>query len=924
MEKLKNKKILVIGNALLALLIAVVVVANSVAIYWGTALELFFGVVGAEHATSESYTSDYADVDALRTAQEAFARTVTGEGAVLLKNENNALPLAKKANVTLLGSESWYNAGTGSGAVASQEYGHITPRYVLEQSGFNVNPSRTSYTGYTDAALYIISRQGGEGSDANMDNPKSANYLKLRDEEREELAALANAGFDHIILILNSGNTINMDFIDQAQYGIDACLWMGITGCNGLEALGDLLCGDTNPSGRLVDTYLYDNTQNPTMQNFGNMVYEGTAIPYVNYVEGIYLGYRYFETRYEDVVMGTPNVGDYDYDNVVYRPFGFGMSYTTFDWSNYQLKNNGDGTLTASVTIKNTGKVAGKEVVQIYYQAPYTDYDRTNLVEKAAVNLAGFGKTALLQPGASETVKVTFAAQDTMKSYDANAARTYIMDDGDYYVTAARNAHDAANNFLAYKKYAVEGDASMVGTYNVPQFLILDKDSTTGATVTNLFDDAVALDTEYLSRQNWQRVEEGITYTAPGTNITNLAANYYRNGWAASGRPASENNTTPFTTGADNGLTFADMAGRAYDDPQWEKLLDQMTITEMHNLFKRAGYTTAAIESIDKKRTYDFDGPAGIVNFVSGWSSFGYPSEIVLASTWNTELAEQMGRLVGEDGMRADIQGWYAPSMNLHRTALSGRNFEYYSEDSVLSGLMAAAEVRGVRSKGMTVYIKHFVANDQETNRNTVCTWLTEQSLRELYLKPFEIAIKEGGATGVMASMNRIGFRQTAGSYALLTQLLRNEWGYRGGVITDYTTYVSIEADQLMAAGTNLILQTSEVPMTRTDSWTRRNAMREAAHEVLYMVANSIAVDAGESGIPVYYFIMLAVDLLTLIGVVVAEIFIIKRAIHGAPELTKEQRKKRRIIVISIVSVVVIAIAATAIYFIQYYLSKQL
>ena len=419
-------------------------------------------------------------------------------------------------------------------------------------------------------------------------------------------------------------------------------------------------------------------------------------------------------------------------------------------------------------------------------------------------------------------------------------------------------------------------------------------------------------------------MEEGLTYTASGTNIENLVAHYERDGWAASGRPEEANDTTEFTTGADNGLTFADMRGLPFDDLQWEQLLDQLTITEMHDLFKRAGYTTAALESISKERTYDFDGPAGIVNFVSGWSSFGYPSEIVLASTWNVTLAEEMGRLVGEDGLRADIQGWYAPSMNLHRTALSGRNFEYYSEDGLLSGLMGAAETRGVRSMGMYVYIKHFVVNDQETNRDTTCTWLTEQALRELYLKPFEITIKEGGATGLMGSMNRIGYRRVVGSYALMTQLLRDEWGFHGGIITDYTTYTSIAADQLIAAGTNLILQTSEVPLTRTDSWTRRNALRDAAHESLYMVANSVAVDAGSSGIPVYYFILGAIDLLTLAGIVAGEIFAFRRAIYGAPDLTPEQRKKRRIIVITIVAVVVIAIAAVAIYFIQYYLAHQL
>lgn len=924
MKKIKYKKPLIVGNILLALLLIVVITANAVAIYFGVALELFFGTVGGTSTQSESYTSAYGSTAELRTAQEQFAVTVVGEGAVLLKNEQDALPLAQGASVTLLGSETWYNTGTGSGSVASGEYGHVTPAYSLEQAGFAVNPSRDSYSGYTDAAIYIVSQVGGEGSDCVLDDPESPRYLQLTERERGELSAIRGAGFDKVIVILNTCNALNMDFVNDPQYGIDACLWAGVTGCNGLEALGGLLSGAINPSGRLVDTYLYDSTQNPAMQNFGNAVYADTDIPYVNYIEGIYLGYKYFETRYEDVVMGAANAGSFDYDSVVFRPFGFGLSYTSFDWSGYQLTANEDGAITVSVTVTNSGSAAGKDVVEVYFQAPYTDYDRANLVEKASVNLAGFAKTGLLDPGASQTVEITFNAQDTMKSYDANGARTYIMDEGDYYITAARDAHAAVNNILAAKGHPAEGDAALVDAYAVDSFLTLDADPVTGTAVTNLFDDAVALDAEYLSRQNWSRVEEGLTYDPAGTNIANLSAHYERGGWAAAARPDSANSAAEFSTGVGNGLTIADMRGLAFDDPQWDTLLDQMSITEMHDLFKRAGYTTSAIESIGKARTYDFDGPAGIVNYVSGWSSFGYPSETILASTWNVELAEEMGRLVGEDGLLADIQGWYAPSMNLHRTALSGRNFEYYSEDAVISGLMGAAEVRGVQSKGMFAYIKHFAVNDQETNRSTTCTWLTEQALRELYLKPFEITVKQGGATGVMGSMNRIGYRMTVGSYPLMTQVLREEWGFQGGVITDFVTYDSQDADQILAAGTNLILQTSEVPLSRTNSWTRRNALRDSAHSALYMVANSVAVDAGSSGVPIYYLILAAVDVLALVGLVAGELVAVRRAVYGAPDLTPEQRRKRRGIIIGVISVVVIAIAALAIYFVQYYLSKQI
>lgn len=376
---------------------------------------------------------------------------------------------------------------------------------------------------------------------------------------------------------------MNMDFIDVAEYGIDACLWLGPTGRNGLEALGPILSGKINPSGHLVDTYLYDNISNPAMQNFGNMVYEGTEIPYLNYVEGIYLGYKYFETRYEDTIMNTPNVGTYDYDSVVYRPFGYGLSYTSFDWSDYTLTENEDGTLTATVTVTNTGDKVGKEVVQLYYQSPFTEYDRENKVEKAAVNLAGFTKTALLAPGASETVEVTFNAQETMKSYDSNNARTYIMDEGEYYITAAHDAHGAVNNILATKGFSAPGEESMVDSYQVDSFLTLDTDSKTGASITNLFDFSTAEDTEYLSRQNWSRVEDGITYTYPGTNIENLVEHYNRNSWAASGRPTEANDSEEFPISVEGNLTIQDMTGLDYDDPQWDLLLDQLSITEMHD-----------------------------------------------------------------------------------------------------------------------------------------------------------------------------------------------------------------------------------------------------------------------------------------------------------------------------------------------------
>ena len=949
----KTKVRFALFNILFAIILVAVIAINVVAVNYSTALELFFGSVGGEQG--ESYENE----DELLAAEIAFTDTVVDEGSVLMYNNENALPLDSGASVSIFSQScrEWITNGTGSSSVATSEYSDRNLKTSLESAGFTVNETLWDFYGengqgrgtggsgqaadwslnenpwseveaacgdsfadYSDAAVMIISRTGGEGADvpremSRYDGTADEHYLELSSTEKEILRGIQDAGFEKTVVIINAGNAMEMSFLDEEDLGVDAVLWVGGTGYNGVEEVGKLLSGEVNPSGHLVDTYVNDSFSSPAMQNFGDNRYMSTSgevldsgYSYVNYGEGVYVGYRYYETRYEDVVMGTPNVGEYNYSEVVRFPFGYGLSYTDFTWSDFTFTENEDGTVTASVNVTNSGDRAGKDAVEIYFQAPYTQYDQENGIEKPAVVLGGFAKTGMLDPGASETVEVTFDAQDVMKSYSV-ADGAYILDEGDYYITAAQDAHEAVNNVLAAKGYTAadgmdaDGNADMTAVYNVGGTQMITTDLATGAEIANRFDDAVAEGATYLSRMNWSVMDNGgLTYgtgTAEGVSYSTDAAGTVNTveasdeligqidatGWDASGRPEEANDTSPATVDTDSGLTLEDLAGADYDDENWQALIEQMKVSELHLLYQKAGFVTQEVESIDKPKTTDSDGPHGITNFISGYSCFGYPIEEMLASTWNVDLATRYGEFIGEDGIRSNTQGWYAPAMNIHRTPFSGRNHEYYSEDPILSGRMGAATVQGAMSKGMYCYIKHFAVNDQETNRSSVCTWAQEQAIREIYLRPFEITVKDGGATGVMASMNRIGFRQTKGSYALLTETLRNEWGFQGAVITDYTSEGDAVADQCLAAGTDLQLNTGSNRLTDTASDYVRHALQDAAHHVGYMVVNSTALTtAAASGFPVYILILIVLDVVAALGIAGGEVLVIRsnrRIIRG-------------------------------------------
>ncbi len=966
---MKNKKkILIIGNILLAFLLILVVAVNSVALYWSQALVLFFGTINGNRSSSNNlFFSSYDDQKQLQRDLEEFVKTVVDEGTILLKNEDT-LPLKGGERITLFGqgSVNWLTTGTGSSAIQKSDYPDLTLKSSLEDAGFQINSTvwdyysgtgkrlgqgggginaswklnetdwktlqeqcGSSFGSYNEVAVVVISRIGCEGGDLPRDmsgheGTAAESYLQLSSTEKEILEGVKKAGFSKTVVLLNTCNAMQMDFVNDPRLGVDACLVIGGTGANGLAEIGKILSGAVNPSGHTADTYVYDNFSSPAMQNFGDQRYItesgellGDDFALINYGEGIYVGYKYYETRYEDKIMGTGNAGEYDYSSVVAYPFGYGLSYTSFSYSDFSLTEQ-DGLLTAQVRITNTGEVPGKDAVGLYYQAPYTNYDREQGVEKASVNLADFAKTKELEPGESELISFVLDPAETMKSYDASGAGGYIMDPGTYYITLAQDAHEAVNQILALKGYDMghgmtsEGNASLAGAFEVAEFTRLDTDAVTGTPVTNQFDDATALDGVYLSRNDWSVMDNnGLQYSTETMVIDGrlqvgvhtadeaLIANLQNIGWEASGIPGHAQDPSEPLIDTPAGLELIDMAGASYDDPRWDALISQAKVSELHGLYNRAGYMTQAVESLGKPQTTDLDGGLGLANYLNNWHCFAYPAENVMSATWNQALAEKMGEFVGEEALLTGISGWYAPAMNIHRTPFCGRNYDYYSEDPVLSGKLGAAEVRGASSKGMYTFIKHFAVNDQETKRSSLSTWVQEQAMREIYLKPFEIAIKEGGSTGVMASMNRIGYRYTRGSYALLTTVLREEWGFRGAVITDACQTSREYSDMALAAGVDLQLNTAENKLTDTKNPVVRHALQRAAKNTCYMVANSLAMNgvvkgnSVSSGLPVYVLILAGLDVTALAGIIFGEFILVRRYKRRASD-TNEVMIRRR------------------------------
>ena len=871
----------------------------------------FWDVVN-EDPNANYFTSDYDSHEARLDAGAQICYQVEAEGAALLMN-NGALPLEVGSKVSTLSSSSVniVYGGTGSGNVDASKADNL--KVALEKSGFEVNPvlwdfylseegakySRAygegesaallgsfnigeapwavysedilnSFAQYGDAVIITLSRIGGEGADAKE------TYLELDQNEKDMLAGAAQLKADgkieKIIVLINTSNALQVDFLKENEYSVDACLWIGGVGAYGTNAVTDILAGKVNPSGSLVDTYCYDNFSSPAMKNaipvtYGG--YDGKNIPdyaetYLIYQEGIYVGYKYYETRYEDFVMGTGNAGTYAYSDDVAFPFGHGLSYTTFAYSDMTVTYNAEtDAFDVSVTVTNTGDVAGKETVQIYAQSPYTQYDVDNGVEKASVALCGFGKTQVLEPGASETVSVSVAKRE-LAAFDTYGAGTYILDAGDYYLTVATDAHNAVNNMLAAKGFTVEstdgrmdldGDAAL--TFKYVQEAFDDKTYATslnGTEITNqlsladpnLYEGTEGQNVTWLSRNDW----EG-TYPSDEQIVLQLTELLIKDLQRVRYNSADYEAVEMPVLGAQNGIKLYDMIGLDYNDPKWEQLLDQLTYDEMVAMIGDSFHWRMPAESVQAPGSRDENGPQGLTVALFG-SSLGvettaFTSEDVMAATFNSELMYEVGKLIGNDCLAADVSCLYGPGANMHRIPYGGRNFEYYSEDGFLSGQICAAEVKGIQEKGVDVVIKHFALNDSEQDRIGLGVWLNEQAAREIYLKAYQAAFETGNANGVMTAYTRWGAVWSGGVKGLMTNIMRGEWGNNGMSITDNViTPMVTGADGVLAGTTtydamlpNIV---NELPGYENDP-VIVTAMREACHHNLYALANSSAMN---------------------------------------------------------------------------------
>ncbi|KFI91901.1 glycosyl hydrolase family 3, N-terminal domain protein [Bifidobacterium saguini DSM 23967] len=838
------------------------------------------------NATAKKYKLSDETIAAANTqAQDLYSEAVT-----MLQNNDNNLPISgtKKLNVFGWGSTQPILGGSGSGSM-SNEHPMASILSGLKQAGFETNSELTDlYTKYraerptlnmfqqdwtlpevpadqypdslisdaksfSDEAVVVITRFGGENADLPRDmkaegvvyNNNSKDYedfqqgesiLQLSQTEKNMLD-LVSKNFDHVTLVYNGSNPLQFDFL--ANYPqIKSVLWCPPAGQTGFNALGDILAGKVNPSGKTSDTFLKNVRSTPTLNNIGNFPYDNvddlsvkvnfvgseyTSSPtFVNYVEGIYVGYKFYETAADEGLI--------NYDDTVAFPFGYGLSYTDFEqkMGDVSYKN---GKVSFDVTVTNTGDKAGKDVVEAYYNPPYTNGG----IEKSSVNLVAFEKTKELKPGESETVKISFD-DDSMASYDAKGAKAYVLESGNYDVSIQSDSHTVIDS----------------ATVNVPKTITYDSDSNTHSgdkvAATNEFDDAEG-DVNYLSRaDHFANYEEAVAAPASMSMSDEAKKTFSNNDIYKPGKHDNADDKMP-TTGAKNGVRLADLRGKDYDDPQWDKLLDQLTFDDMDNMIAMAGYGTAAIKNIGKIKTTDLDGPAALINNFTHVSSIAFPSAVGIANTWNKKLANEFGKTLGKMAREMHVDGWYAPGMNIHRSPFSGRNFEYFSEDSLLSGVMAAGEIAGARSQGVYSFMKHFALNDQETNRTAMLvTWANEQSIREIYLKPFEMAVKDGGAQAVMTAYNYIGTTYAGANPALLNTVLRDEWGFRGFTLTDYFAGFGYQnADQEIRNGGDAMLATMDVTNHVTSkSATSLKAMRTASHNILYTVVNSWQYENGE------------------------------------------------------------------------------
>ena len=902
-KKMENpKRKLVRGNAILAMVLGVVIVANLICTGPMSTL-LTLSTQAAETVSDE--TTEQSNED---------CRTIAAEGTVLLENDG-VLPLKDTKNINVFGWASVNPIYGGSGAGALNDlYDRVTMLEGLEDAGFKLNSELTDlYTNYgkeradygsdwslpevpaeeysdelienakefSDTAIVTIARWGGEGSDLPTDmssvsytnNSDSYNdfetgqhYLELSHTEKN-MINLVCENFEHVILVYDGLSTFELGFVEDYPQ-IQGILWCAGPGQTGFDSLGKIISGEVNPSGKTSDTFLYDLTETPTWNNFGDFKYDnmdefkidesdpyvGGSVPtFVNYVEGIYVGYRFYETAAQE--------GFLDYDKVVKYPFGYGLSYTDFT-QELESSSMENGEITLNVKVTNTGDIAGKDVVEVYYNPPYTNGG----IEKSTANLIGYEKTNELKPGESQTVTISFTAED-MASYDYLENGCYVLEAGDYEISINSDSHNVIDSV----------------TYTVDEDIVYDEANPRSTDLTAAVNQFGYVDGHltYLSRKDGFKNYDETTAAPASLSMPEdlkegfiVTSNYEM--------PEIPDAEMP-VTGADNGMKLAELRGADYDDERWETLLDQLTIDEMQNMIAHAGFQTAEAKSVEKVATVDCDGPSAVSNNFTGAGSVGFPSNVMIACTWNKDLAHTYGYDMGKMATELGCSGWYAPSMNLHRSAFGGRTYEYPSEDPILAGTMSAQAVNGAAENGVYAYMKHFAMNEQETNRwIMICTWSNEQAMRELYLKSFEICVKNSNITAAMSSFNYIGNVWAGGNYELQTTLLRDEWGFKGFVETDYFAGAfNMNADQVIATGGSCCLSTFDVGanfVTDTSDPSTVQYMRTACKNIMYTVVNSNAyADETSLTLALWMKIMVGVDVAVAVILILLEVVLVKK-----------------------------------------------
>ncbi len=980
-KKMSSKKFNIIVSAVLAVLVILSILLTTLTNYYKQAVNQIMGggsITTTEAEGSEDWDADYYEVDDVTLEEnevraKEISKEIGEEGFVLLKNESDSLPLSDTTEIAVFGWSFYHPVYGGAGAGSVDESAAISPEQSLIDAGFTVNETvKAAYESYseesgytdrpgavvgdgascswvipemtvtteasdaaqsTDTAIVWIARQGAEGYDlpTAMDtnnaglsesdpgyNPEK-HYLELSDDEEVMIAAV-EAEFENVIVCINSSNVMELGELEDDD-AIDSILWVGGGGECGFEAVGEILTGEVNPSGHLSDIYPADVLADPSAVNVSDPDYNtaeastnkytnvnldnaSTYAFFVQYEEGIYIGYKYYETADAEAQAG--NYDGFDYDSAVVYPFGYGLSYTTFEQEITSFEEN-DGQITVEVEVTNTGDTAGKDVVELYYTPPYT----AGGIEKAEVNLIAFDKTSELEAGASETVTLTFAVED-MASYDDTNEKAYVLDAGDYVISVRNDSHTVIDS----RTYTVD-DTKI---YNEENDGARESD---GTAATNQFDDnmvGVSEDFNVMSRSDFAG-----TFPQTATDTDRTASDElieYLQLYTADEDIAESDVTEMPTTGEESTIQLINLRGLDYDDELWEDYLDQFTVEEMIEMIGSGGFGTVANDENGVPEAMSNDGPASLKTSGIGTdatSSYmtGFPTEVVIASTWNTDLANEMGQVIGIEGTLSGVSGWYAPGLNTHRTAFGGRNFEYYSEDGVLSGYMAAAEISGAAQNGLTAYVKHFAMNEQESYRNSqsvggleitgmdyttftpgedvvLLTWADEQTIRETYLKPFEIAVKnatyeekyisdeDGTVTtvtkkatqGIMTSFIYIGNEWAGGDSDLLTTILKDEWGFAGSIVTDANFFTYMNVDQMVMAGGTLSLSTLAPESSEyADEAAYVSQLREALHGNLYMLANSSAMENIKPGTvftynrPMWQNAVIAID--TIVGILV-------------------------------------------------------